>query len=120
MNSQVEKKIEDTSRMERRPKVSVCVVTYNQKKYIRQCLQSIVDQEADFDFEVIVGDDCSEDGTREIVQEFVERYPGLVKAVLHEKNVGIVVNYRSVHDLARGEYIAHCDGDDLWLCIQIK
>ena len=50
------------------PKVSVCVITYNQEKYIAQCLQSIVDQETDFDFEIIVGDDCSTDGTREIVR----------------------------------------------------
>jgi glycosyltransferase involved in cell wall biosynthesis len=52
------------------PKVSVCVVSYNQEKYIRQCLQSIVDQATDFDFEVIVGDDFSTDGTRVIIEEF--------------------------------------------------
>lgn len=95
------------------PKVSVCVVTYNQEKYIRQCLQSIVDQEADFDFEVIVGEDCSTDETRAIVQEFVERYPKFVKAIFHNKNIGACANYISVHSAAMGEYIAHVDGDDL-------
>ncbi len=95
------------------PKVSVCVITFNQVKYIRQCLQSIVDQVTDFEFEVIVGDDCSTDGTREIVQEFSERYPEIVKAIYQEKNIDSGChNYLTVHQAAKGEYIAHVDGDD--------
>lgn len=93
-------------------KVSVCVVTYNQEKYIRECLQSIVDQETDFDFEVIVSDDCSTDGTRSVVNEFAKKYSDLVHAVPHEKNIGAFKNYRNVHRLATGEYVAHVDGDD--------
>lgn len=73
---------------EKVPKLSVCVITYNQKEYIRQCLQSIVDQETDFDFEVIVGDDCSTDGTRAIVQEFARRYPKVVKPIFSEEYWG--------------------------------
>lgn len=97
---------------EKKPKVSVCVVTYNQEKYIRQCLQSIVDQETDFDFEVFVGEDCSTDGTRAIVQEFADKYPDIVKPIFHDKNIGVTKNYLSVHSLATGRYIAHMDGDD--------
>ena len=100
---------------EKTPKVSVCVVTYNQEKYIRQCLQSIVDQETDFDFEVIVSDDCSTDGTRAIVQEFVERYPGAINPIFNEKNIGAYKNFVFVHQQATGEYIAHVDGDDYCL-----
>jgi glycosyltransferase involved in cell wall biosynthesis len=99
-------------RVEKVPKVSVCVVTYNQEKYIRQCLQSVVDQETNFDFEVIVGEDCSTDGTRVIVQEFAEKYPSVMKPIFHEVNVGGMQNYYDVHKAARGEYIAHIDGDD--------
>jgi glycosyltransferase involved in cell wall biosynthesis len=102
------------------PKVSVCVVTYNQEEYIRQCLQSLVDQEADFDFEIIVGEDCSTDGTRKIVQEFAERYPGLVKPIFHENNVGGTKNYFAVHMSATGEYVAHVDGDDCALPGKLK
>ena len=97
---------------EKNLKVSVCVVVYNQEKYVRQCLQSIVDQETNFDFEVIVADDCSTDGTRAIVQEFVNKYPTIVKPIFHEKNVGPYTNFRLVHEQATGEYISHMDGDD--------
>lgn len=100
---------------EKRPFVSVCVVTYNQEKYIRQCLQSIVDQETDFDFEVIVGDDGSTDATREIVKEFAEAYPAIVKPVFQPRNIGPTQNYLSVHNKARGQYVAHVDGDDYCL-----
>jgi glycosyltransferase involved in cell wall biosynthesis len=97
------------------PKVSVCVVTYNQEKYIRDCLQSIIDQETDFDFEVIVGDDCSTDGTRDVVLEFANKYPGKVIPLLHAKNLGPTQNYLSVHNQARGAFVAHLDGDDCCL-----
>ena len=98
------------------PKVSVCVITFNQVNYIRQCLQSIIEQKTNFAFEVIVGDDCSTDGTRAIVSEFAERYLGIVKPIYQEKNIGGGVNnFLTVHQAAVGEYIAHVDGDDYCL-----
>lgn len=95
------------------PKVSVCVITYNQEAYIGQCLQSIIDQETDFDFEVIVGDDCSTDRTRTIIEEFARAHPERVRLVLQERNTRGTRNYLDVHARARGEYVAHLDGDDL-------
>ena len=73
---------------EKKTKVSVCVVTYNQEKYIRKCLQSIIDQKADFDFEIIIADDCSTDNTPTIIQEFYAKYPEIVKPIFREKNIG--------------------------------
>lgn len=102
------------------PKVSVCVVTYNQEKYIAQCLQSIVDQETDFDFEIIVGDDCSTDKTRKIVQEFSDKYPGKFRLLFHPQNIGAAFNYAKTHELAAGEYVAHMDGDDLMLSSKLQ
>lgn len=99
----------------KKPKVSVCVVTYNQEKYIRQCLQSIVDQATDFDFEVIVGDDCSTDGTSEIVEFFLSKYPLVVRYIRQGKNVGPFRNLMDTCKMAKCEFIAHCDGDDFWL-----
>jgi glycosyltransferase involved in cell wall biosynthesis len=96
-----------------RPKVSVCVITYNHEKYLRECLDSIVQQETSFPFEVIVGDDVSKDGTRAILAEFAERYPGLVFPIYQDRNIGGGShNFRTVHLAARGEYVAHVDGDD--------
>lgn len=94
------------------PKVSVCVVTYNHEKYIEECLESLVTQKCNFDFEVIVGDDCSTDNTRAIVQEYANKYPNIVKPIFHEKNMGGSANYFSINNIARGRYIAHMDGDD--------
>jgi len=93
-------------------KVSVCVVTYNHQKYIAQCLQSLVEQKTDFLFEVIVNDDCSTDNTRNIVDHFAEKYPGLIVKNYQEKNVGSFKNAISGYSLARGDYICHVDGDD--------
>jgi len=90
-------------------------MTYNQERYIRDCLQGIVDQETDFAFEVIVADDCSTDGTRAIVQEFGERYPGKVKPVLRTANLGATRNFIEMHNAVDAPYVAHIDGDDLVL-----
>ena len=97
------------------PKVSICVVTYNQEEFIGQCLQSIVDQVVNFDIEVIVADDCSTDGTRDIINEFFNKYPKLIKPVLREKNIGPSENYIDVHRRACGKYISHVDADDYFL-----
>ncbi|QOY93620.1 glycosyltransferase family 2 protein [Massilia sp. UMI-21] len=103
-----------------RPKVSICVVTYNQERLITQCLQSLVDQEVDFDIEIVVADDCSTDGTRLIVEQFSARYPDLIRPFLHEKNIGAYKNFLFVHEQARGMYIAHMDGDDYALPGKLK
>jgi glycosyltransferase involved in cell wall biosynthesis len=94
------------------PKVSICVVTYNQKNYLRECLDSLVSQETDFEFEIIVGDDASTDGTSDIVKEYAKKYPELIVSVLHDRNIGAVANMIYVYRLAKGKYIAHMDGDD--------
>lgn len=99
----------------KKPKVTICVVTYNQEKYIKQCLQSIVDQDTNFEFEVIVGDDCSTDSTTEIVCSFYEKYPDLIKPILRKENVGAAQNFMDVHNAASGDYVVHIDGDDYML-----
>lgn len=95
--------------------VSVCIVTYNQENYIAECLDSIVDQQTNFKFEVIVGEDCSTDNTRAIIQKYVEKYPELIVPIFYEKNVGAVENIKQVYKKAKGKYIAHLDGDDFAL-----
>ena len=94
-------------------KDTVCVVTYNHEKYIAECLQSLVDQETDFSFEIIVGDDCSTDNTREIIQDFYNRYPEVIKPIFNDRNLGATRNYFNVHNRANGVYVFHMDGDDV-------
>ena len=80
--------------------VSVCVVTYNQENYIAECLESLVSQQTEFKFEIIVGEDCSTDRTREIVQKYIEKYPDLIVPLFYKKNVGAVENIKQVYKLA--------------------
>jgi glycosyltransferase involved in cell wall biosynthesis len=96
------------------PLVSVIVATYNHEHYIRECLESIVTQETDFTFEVLVGEDCSTDGTREIVVELAKQYPNCIVPVLYDANVGSRQNGTNLTSMARGKYIAWCEGDDYW------
>lgn len=100
--------------------VSVCIVTYNQESHIAECLDSIVTQQTNFKFEIIVGEDCSTDNTRAIVQKYIEKYPELIIPVFHEKNVGAVENIKQVYKKAKGKYIAHMDGDDMALPEKIQ
>lgn len=96
-------------------KLSVCVITYNQEHYIRECLKSIVNQQTDFDFEIIVGDDFSTDNTREVVLEFSRLYPEKIVPVFYPEKVGGTHNFITVHNQAVGHYVAHIDGDDIAL-----
>ena len=97
------------------PLLSVCIISYNHERYLRECLQSVVTQITDFPFEVIIGDDCSTDGTVSIIDEFVSAHPGLITAFKHSRKVGGTENMLSVHNAAAGEFVAHLDGDDCML-----
>ena len=101
-------------------KVSVCVVTYNQENYIAECLESLVNQVTNFRYEIIVGEDCSTDGTRAIVQRYVEKYPDLIVPLFYKENLGPVENIKQVYKKAKGKYIAHMDGDDLAMCDKLQ
>ncbi|WP_018618536.1 glycosyltransferase family 2 protein [Spirosoma luteum] len=96
------------------PKVSVLIITYNQKNFIRQAIDSVLAQKTTFPIEILVGDDFSTDGTREIIQEYERQHPGLVIGVLHPHNMGKNggINFLETLKLAKGEYYALIDGDD--------
>jgi len=97
------------------PKLSVILITYNHEPYIRECLDGIFMQETDFDFEIVVGEDCSTDNTREILKEYDRKYPGRMKLLFREKNLGrVTLNVYQTSMEARGEYLAYIEGDDFW------
>ncbi len=95
-------------------KLSVFVVTYNQEKYIRQCMDSILMQKVNFDYEIVIGEDHGTDGTRAICEEYAEKYPQVRLLPLTE-NLGIAGNWKRVLSECKGEYIAMCEGDDYWI-----
>lgn len=98
-----------------KPLISVCIITYNHERYIRQCLEGVLMQKTNFRFDVIVGEDCSTDGTRRIVEEFEARYPDIIKPIYHKRNVGGARNgYEFCYPQLTGKYVAICEGDDYW------
>lgn len=94
---------------------TVVVSCYNQKNYIHECLQSIIDQETDFEFDILISDDCSTDGTQELIAAFQLQYPEQIRIIQRTKNVGPVINYIELHQSATGDVVFHFDGDDVML-----
>lgn len=100
---------------EPRPKVSVVMITYNHEEFIEQAVNSVLMQGTDFDYEIIIGEDCSTDRTREILIELQKRHPDKIKLVLNPQNLGMIPNFVNVLSMARGEYVALLEGDDYWI-----
>ena len=95
-------------------KLTVLVVTYNQEQYVRNSLDSIISQNLNFDYEVIIGDDCSTDNTPAILAEYAAKYP-FIHVYHHPNNMGHVGNWEFCLNHCHGEYIAILEGDDYWL-----
>jgi len=95
-------------------KVSVLLISYNHEKFIAQALDSVLMQEVDFDYEIVVGEDCSTDQTRKIVEKYQQKHPNKIQVLLPEKNLGMLRNFVKTFKACRGQYIALLEGDDYW------
>jgi glycosyltransferase involved in cell wall biosynthesis len=95
-------------------KVSVALKTYNHEKYIAQAIESVLMQKTNFDYELVIGEDCSTDRTREIVTGYGQKYPGRIRVLLSEQNLGGRENFIRTISACLGTYIALLDGDDYW------
>lgn len=95
-------------------KVSVMTTTYNHEPYIGQAIESVLAQQSDLAWEQVIGEDCSTDGTRAIVQEYARRYPDRIKPILRQRNVGRRQNFLEAFGACQGQYIAILEGDDYW------
>ena len=95
--------------------LSIVVITYNHEKYIRKCLDSILMQDVDFSFEIIISDDLSTDQTAQIITEYQDKYPDIIKPNLRTINVGASKNQYDCFLRCTGKYIAILDGDDFWI-----
>lgn len=104
--------------MSKKPLVSVLCLTYNQRKYVQECFDSILMQKTNFQFELLINDDASDDGTLEVINEYSKKYPGKVRTVLHKENQfsqgkrNFLIRY--LLPISKGKYIAICEGDDYW------
>ena len=96
------------------PMVSVFCITYNHGRFIAQTLEGFLMQRTNFTFEVIIGDDCSTDGTTEIIQHYASKYPDIIKRLDRPHNIGPNQNSLEIAKNMRGKYVAACDGDDFW------
>lgn len=100
--------------MNDKPLVSVHMLTYNHGPYIRRAMDSVLSQITDFPFELLIGEDCSTDETREIVLNYQTRHPQLVRVLTSAHNVGMHKNAIRLQEATRGEFVAFCEGDDYW------
>lgn len=94
--------------------VSVIMVAYNHEKYLGQAIEGVVCQRTDFDFELVIAEDCSPDNTRNIALAYQQKYPRLIKIITSDTNVGFGENFARAKEYCTSEFIAICDGDDYW------
>lgn len=90
------------------------MVTYNHEKYIKQAIESVIMQKTNFDYELVIGEDCSTDKTKEIVFGYKQKYPNIIKVLLNKENMGAGANFIQTLNVCKGRYIALLDGDDYW------
>lgn len=98
------------------PLVSVCMITYGHEKYIEEAINSVLMQECDFDYELIISNDCSPDKTDFVIQTILKTHPKAycIKYFNQQQNIGMMPNSVFVLEKSIGNYIAVCEGDDFW------
>jgi glycosyltransferase involved in cell wall biosynthesis len=99
---------------ERNILISVCMVTYNHEKWISQAIEGVLMQITKFRIELVIGDDCSKDRTKEIINTYYKKYPEIIRPYFNKENYGLSVNFSQLLNCCNGDYIAICEGDDFW------
>lgn len=105
----------ESNKLIKTPVVSVMILAFNHDKFIEKAINSVLTQDFDYEFEIVIGEDFSSDKTREICIKFQNRYPEKIKLLLQDSNKGLFQNYHDVLNLCRGKYITGCSGDDYWI-----
>ena len=95
-------------------KVSIICTNYNKGDWVREAMDSFLNQKTNFDFEIIIIDDASTDHSYEIIQEYQNKFPEKVRTFRNEVNLGITKTWKKICREAKGQYIARCDSDDFW------
>lgn len=108
------KEFSDKTSLTDNPLVSVPMITYNHEPYIDQAIEGVLFQGTDFSIELVIGEDCSTDRTREIVMNYQKKHPDIIRVITSDQNVGAKKNGKRTLKACRGKYIAFCEGDDYW------
>lgn len=96
------------------PLLSIACITYNHENYIAETIESFLMQETGFPFEIVIGEDCSTDSTRNIIESYRLRYPNLIRVLYPQSNGGFQRNILQTFKTCQGDFIAYCEGDDYW------
>lgn len=107
--------LSDSARLCQTPTVSVLMLAYNHAEYIVQAVESVMDQAAEFEIELLIGEDGSTDSTRAVCEALLRRFPESVRLIVAPRNVGIEANFLRLLARARGRYCATLEGDDYWI-----
>ncbi|MCO6499922.1 MAG: glycosyltransferase [Vicingus serpentipes] len=99
--------------------VDVITCAYNHENFISQCIESVLNQKTSFKFRYIIGEDCSKDNTRKIIEEYFLKHKDIIVPVYHKNNLGPSENTRELFSLVKAKYVAFIDGDDYW-CDSLK
>lgn len=94
--------------------ISIVIPSYNRANTVGHTIESIISQHIDADIEIVIGDDCSTDDAREVLSQYKEKYPDLIRLFFWEKNIGLGANWASCVKECQGKYICNCDNDDYW------
>lgn len=94
--------------------ISVIIPSYNRADTVGQTIDSILAQKVDADMEIVIGDDCSTDNAREVLEQYRQKYPDIIRLFLREQNMGLGANWAQCVKDCRGEFICNCDNDDYW------
>jgi|GEM_PF-608710 len=109
------KSIEKEKKINKDIVVSVWIPTYFAGEYVREAIESILMQETEYTYEIVINDDCSGDDTWKIISEYASKYPSVISAVRNEKNLGLSANVLATKLRCRGQYIVNLSGDDYWI-----
>lgn len=96
-------------------KVTVCMITYNQERYVEQAIRSVLEQVVDFQLRLVISDDCSTDGTVEIIEDLRRKYPGNIVLLTAPYNQGMQKNFVKAYESCKSDYVAFLEGDDYWV-----
>lgn len=95
--------------------LTVCLITYNHEKYVAQAIDSILIQKTNFNFKIVIADDCSTDNTRFIIEQYQQKYPDKIQVIFQKRNVGPAQNFIDLISYPKSKYIAYLEGDDFWI-----